>query len=185
MWGLSLSGWSETALTFSIFFCPIERINPHHQLVFRRRERERERPRVKTERGYCMCHHDCWNTGVLLTSSSVSSLYSGGHFFWRISSFWPFSTRSSLTSSHGSSWFNQRNVKPSFVIHRINLKSWSNLKIELEIEWFTSSPIMVILGKRLDNEAQMLCCASLSASVCRSLAPVWERRSWLEVRQLG
>lgn len=76
-----------------------------------------------------MCHHDCWNTGVLLTSSSVSSLYSGGHFFWRISSFWPFSTRSSLTSSHGSSWFNQRNVKPSFVIHRINLKSWSSLKM--------------------------------------------------------
>lgn len=36
----------------------------------------------------------------------------------------------------------------------------------------TSSPMMVILGKRLDSEAQMLCCASLSASVCRSLAPV-------------
>lgn len=31
---------------------------------------------------------------------------------------------------------------------------------------------MVILGKRLDSEAQMLCCASLSASVCRSLALV-------------
>ena len=31
---------------------------------------------------------------------------------------------------------------------------------------------MVILGKRLDSDAQMLCCASLSASVCRSLAPV-------------
>lgn len=36
----------------------------------------------------------------------------------------------------------------------------------------TSSPMMVILGKCLDSDAQMLCCASLSASVCRSLAPV-------------
>lgn len=36
----------------------------------------------------------------------------------------------------------------------------------------TSSPIIVILGKRLNSDAQMLCCASLSASVCRSLAPV-------------
>lgn len=36
----------------------------------------------------------------------------------------------------------------------------------------TSSPMMVTLGKRRDREAQMLCCAILSASVCRSLAPV-------------
>lgn len=36
----------------------------------------------------------------------------------------------------------------------------------------TSSPMMVTLGKRLESDAQMLCCASLSARVCRSLAPV-------------
>lgn len=33
--------------------------------------------------------------------------------------------------------------------------------------------MMVTLGKRLESDAQMLCCASLSARVCRSLAPVW------------
>lgn len=37
----------------------------------------------------------------------------------------------------------------------------------------TSSPMMVTLGKRLDSEAQMLFCASLSASVCKSFAPVY------------
>lgn len=36
----------------------------------------------------------------------------------------------------------------------------------------TSSPMMVILGNFWASEAQMLCCASLSASVCRSFAPV-------------
>lgn len=47
-----------------------------------------------------------------------------------------------------------------------------NNTLNKESNVLTSSPMMVILGKCLDSDAQMLCCASLSASVCRSLAPV-------------
>lgn len=159
--------------TFGVFLCTIQGINPHDQLHLRKKcmqGNKRKFPvysyRAKLQ-GRRFQARNCY-----LTSSSLSSLYSSGHILWRISSECPFSMRSLLISSEESSWeqeIKQNHIK--IISHWVFFFFFSTKQNEARVK-LTSSPMMVILGNFWASEAQILCCASLSASVCRSFAPV-------------